>query len=366
MSKNILWLMMIAFVVATGPEAALADDWSGQPATTAPPGSLGPYPVNPLNTVQMGIRCNPGGTLPPCTPGQTPFYAALNPVTYIDSIPPGVGASDSIGVLLGGTYSDPAAPAGLSFLQGAIPLTAFARSDTVDALSGTVSGLGTTVGGLTTTVGGLSGTVGGLSTSVASLNNTVGGLSSTVNGLTTTVSSLNSTVGLLSGTVGTLSNTVNSLSASIGTINANLGSLSTTVGGLSTTVNNLGTSFTALSSTVNGLQGTVNSLNANVGTLSTQLSSLSIRFDQFQQQVHLEEQTLREGVAMSLAMDGVGDLGPDEKVAISMNVGTYGGQNGIAAGIAFRAAEHLTFNGGIGTGFNRGLVGGRAGVRLAW
>ena len=116
-------------------------------------------------------------------------------------------------------------------------------------------------------------------------------------------------------------------------------------------------------SSVNSIIGV---LSGTVGTLSTQFSSLSIRFDQFQQQAHMEEQSLRQGVAMSLAMDGVGDLGPDEKVAISMNVGTYGGQNGIAAGVAFRAAQHLTFNAGIGTGVNGGLVGGRAGVRMAW
>ena len=75
---------------------------------------------------------------------------------------------------------------------------------------------------------------------------------------------------------------------------------------------------------------------------------------------------MRQGVAMSLAMDGVGDLGPDEKVAISMNVGTFGGQSGMAAGFAIRAADHLTFNGGVGSGFNGGLVGARAGMRLAW
>ena len=69
---------------------------------------------------------------------------------------------------------------------------------------------------------------------------------------------------------------------------------------------------------------------------------------------------------MSLAMDGTGTLGPDEHVALSMNWGTFGGQNGIAGSVAFRAADHVTFDGGIGTGLRGGLVGGRAGVRIAW
>ncbi len=80
----------------------------------------------------------------------------------------------------------------------------------------------------------------------------------------------------------------------------------------------------------------------------------------------MHDKTLRTGIAMSLAMDGTGELGPDEKVAISMNFGTFGGQNGVAAGVTFRVADHVTFSGGFGTGLNGGLSGGRAGVRFAW
>jgi uncharacterized protein YoxC len=340
--------LTVFVLVASAALPAAADDWTGQAPPPAVAGAGGPavFPGVPMATENYTLICVPSNTPPPCTGGSHVTYTFTGHGTPIGGLPASAAAADSnVGVQFMGAYADPTSPSGVSIVSGTLPLSEFARSTTVDALSGTVGGLGTTVNGLTTTVGGLSGTVGSLST-------TVGGLSTTVNGLTASVSSLNSTVGLLSGTVGTLSSTVAGLSASIGTINTNLGSLSTTVGGLGTTVTSL--------------QSTVNSLNASVGTISTQLSSLSVRFDQFQQQVHVEEQTLREGVAMSLAMSGVGELGPDEHVAISMNVGTYGGQNGVAAGVAFRAAEHLTFNGGIGTGFNRGLVGGRAGVRLAW
>lgn len=142
--------------------------------------------------------------------------------------------------------------------------------------------------------------------------------------------------------------------------------LSTSVSALNSTVGSLSISFNALSSTVGTLGTSVSALSTNVNAMSAQLSSLSVQFTHLQQQAQLQDRDLRQGVAMSLAMDGVGDLGRDEHVAISMNFGTFGGQNGMAAGIAFRAADHLTFNGGIGTGVNGGLVGGRVGARLAW
>jgi hypothetical protein len=110
----------------------------------------------------------------------------------------------------------------------------------------------------------------------------------------------------------------------------------------------------------------VDALGASFSALSTQVQSLSTVFSQVQQQLAMQDKTLRQGVAMSLAMDGTGTLGPDEHFALSMNWGTFGGQNGAAASVAFRAADHVTFDGGIGTGFHGGLVGGRAGVRIAW
>jgi len=50
----------------------------------------------------------------------------------------------------------------------------------------------------------------------------------------------------------------------------------------------------------------------SVGAVSSQLQSLSLQFNQFQQQAQSKTDHAA-GVAMSLAMDGVGDLGPDEK-----------------------------------------------------
>lgn len=304
MSKYALAYTFWISLALAGP--ALADDWTGQ---TPPPGVVGPFgtaqvPGKPMTSEDAILVCLPGGTPLPCGPGTHVSYDFTGNGTVIPSLPAGAGAANSnVGVVFSGYYANPASPTGISLVGGTLPLSAFARSATVDALNSTV---------------------GTLTTSLAALNTSFNTLNGTVGGLQTTVGALNSTVG------------------------------------------SLGTSFNALSATVGTLGTSVSALSASVSTASTQLQSLSIQFNQLQQQTQIEDRTLRQGVAMSLAMDGVGDLGADEHFAISMNFGTFGGQNGMAAGFAFRAAEHLTFNGGIGAGVNGGLVGGRVGARLAW
>jgi hypothetical protein len=196
-------------------------------------------------------------------------------VTPPSSIPAGGGPGSNLGVPVAGIIADPNSPAGISFFEENVPLDAFARSTTVDAL-------------------------------------------------TTTTSSL------------------------------------------SAQLNGLGGTVSSLATTVNGLGGTVNGLAASVDGLSSQMHSLSTGFARVQQQLAIQDRSLRQGVAMSLAMDGTGALAPEEKFAASMNWGTFGGQNGVAGSVAVRAADHLTFDGGIGTGLHGGLVGARAGVRIAW
>jgi hypothetical protein len=128
----------------------------------------------------------------------------------------------------------------------------------------------------------------------------------------------------------------------------------------------LSSSLDTLVATTNDLSAQLNGLGGTVNGLSMQMQSLSTELAQVQQELALQDRSMRQGVAMSLAMDGTGTLGPDEHFALSMNWGTFGGQNGVAGSVAFRAADHVTFDGGIGTGFHGGLVGGRAGVRIAW
>lgn len=343
MSKYTLATLMIFATAFSSP--AFADAWTGAPpAASIPGGPLGPITNQAMATQHVVVLCAPALTPLPCTGAQTPIYAGERDgvgrdiQTPIASLPGGTNGGASVGVLVGGVYSDPSSPTGASYVGGSISLASFAQSATVNDLSTTVTSLNSTVGALGTSFNGLTTTVNGLSTSVTSLNSTVGTL-------TTSLGALNSTVNVLGVTVG-------GLQTSVGTLNSTVGSLSTSFNALSSTVGTLGTSVSALST--------------NVNAMSAQLNSLSVKFSQLQQQAQLQDRDLRQGVAMSLAMDGVGDLGPDEHVAISMNFGTFGGQNGMAAGIAFRASDHLTVNGGIGSGVNGGLVGGRVGARFAW
>jgi hypothetical protein len=86
-----------------------------------------------------------------------------------------------------------------------------------------------------------------------------------------------------------------------------------------------------------------------------------------QQQIMMAQDRIAlQGIAASLAMAGGGDLNPDENFAVAGNWGTFGGQNAFAGSFTIRAADHLTFNGGMAASASGGPVGGRAGFRFAW
>jgi autotransporter adhesin len=72
------------------------------------------------------------------------------------------------------------------------------------------------------------------------------------------------------------------------------------------------------------------------------------------------------GVAMAFAMAGVPTLLPNERMAATLNVGTYEGSQGFAINAAWRVAENVQFNGGVAYGPNENIVGGRAGLRVGW
>ena len=72
-----------------------------------------------------------------------------------------------------------------------------------------------------------------------------------------------------------------------------------------------------------------------------------------------------EGTAMALAMAGAG-LPGDANYAVSINWGTFQGQNAFAGTAAIRLSDHFQLNGGIGVGAGQGTVGGRAGLMLTW
>jgi hypothetical protein len=57
---------------------------------------------------------------------------------------------------------------------------------------------------------------------------------------------------------------------------------------------------------------------------------------------------------------------PGEKLALTMNYGTFEGESGVAMNGALRLSDNLQLTGGIGYGPSQGIVGGRVGLRVAW
>jgi hypothetical protein len=115
---------------------------------------------------------------------------------------------------------------------------------------------------------------------------------------------------------------------------------------------------------------TVDGLGNSLTTLQTSFAALSANFAAtnaaLSQALQLEARQTRSGIAQSLAMAGTADLQSDENYAVSMNVGTFGGQTAFAGGMAARIDAHVSINAGVTAGVNGGPVGARAGIRFGW
>jgi hypothetical protein len=75
---------------------------------------------------------------------------------------------------------------------------------------------------------------------------------------------------------------------------------------------------------------------------------------------------LEEGVAMAMALPGVGFL-PDGKAgAVNASFGAYKGAFAIAGSAAFKLTDNLQLDGGIAVGLDSGDFGGRGGITFAW
>jgi hypothetical protein len=72
------------------------------------------------------------------------------------------------------------------------------------------------------------------------------------------------------------------------------------------------------------------------------------------------------GVAMAFAMAGVPTLLPTERVAMTANWGNFQGANGMAINAAFRVADAIQINAGLGVGLTQNIQGGRLGVRVGF
>jgi hypothetical protein len=72
------------------------------------------------------------------------------------------------------------------------------------------------------------------------------------------------------------------------------------------------------------------------------------------------------GIAMAFAMVGTPMVMPDEKVAFSVNWGTFEGANGSAVSAAMRLYKNVQVNGSFGYGFSQNMPGGRVGLRFGF
>jgi hypothetical protein len=95
-------------------------------------------------------------------------------------------------------------------------------------------------------------------------------------------------------------------------------------------------------------------LDGRVGSLESGLNAVNGRIDK-----------AFEGNAMALAMAGSG-LPGDKNYAVSLNWGTFQGENAFAGSAQARISENVILSGGIGVGAGNHTVGGRAGVTVAW
>jgi hypothetical protein len=99
--------------------------------------------------------------------------------------------------------------------------------------------------------------------------------------------------------------------------------------------------------------------NQDIAGLNSQLATINGRLSDLSQKA-------LTGVAMAFAMAGAPTLMPNEKVALTVNYGTYQGAHGVALGGALRISDKLQANGGIAYGPDGNLAGGRAGLRIGW
>jgi autotransporter adhesin len=101
--------------------------------------------------------------------------------------------------------------------------------------------------------------------------------------------------------------------------------------------------------------GDIAGINAQLATINGRIGDLYGRSDR-----------AYNGIAMAFALAGVPTLLPGEKLAMTMNYGTFEGTSALALNAAFRLADNLQLTGGIGYGVDEHIAGGRVGLRIAW
>ena len=154
---------------------------------------------------------------------------------------------------------------------------------------------------------------------------------------------------------GALQGQVDANSAAIGT---NTAAMTANAGNIATNSNNIATNTAAIASNATGISANTAAISTNSMDIATlQGESAALRSAVADNS---------EGIAMALALAGGLSLPGDARFAISGNWGTFEGQNAFAFGAVARVSENMFVNGGLGIGVERGTVGGRLGLTIAW
>lgn len=178
------------------------------------------------------------------------------------------------------------------------------------------------------------------SSDISALQGTVSGHTTELANHETRITSNESDIALHTTQISSLDTRVTTNTADIAT---NTADIATNTANIATNTANIATNTTNIAL-----------LDGRVGSLESGLNAVNGRIDK-----------AFEGTAMALAMAGSG-LPGDKNYAVSLNWGTFQGENAFAGSAQARISENVILSGGIGVGASNRTVGGRAGVTVAW
>ncbi len=121
MSKSVFWLTCVLAALGFLGGQSYADTWGGQAAPAPVIGSQGAWIS--FNGFQRQTMNWCAGS----------YYCGAGDFTTLPSIPNGIDGS-TLGLYISGAYPDSNSPTGIAGLSGYVPLSAFAKSSSVNAL----------------------------------------------------------------------------------------------------------------------------------------------------------------------------------------------------------------------------------------
>jgi hypothetical protein len=105
----------------------------------------------------------------------------------------------------------------------------------------------------------------------------------------------------------------------------------------------------------------VAALDGRVGALDQSVAQLQQNVAQLQTDIKKSY----EGTAVAIALSAPA-LPDNKRYALSANIGTFRGETAFGGVFQYRVTDNIVLNGGVGTGFQYGGVGGRGGATIAW